>query len=121
VSFTVIAPEMDPVTMGVNVTLIVQFWPGVSVTPAQESVSEYPPLAATELTVRLAAPLLVTVIFWTALEVFSTWLPKARLVGANDIADVAPVPVRDAVCGLLLASSVTVSVPVCVPVVDGVK
>ena len=115
------APGMDPLTIGVNVTLIVQFWPGARVTLEHESVSEYPPLAATEFTVRLIAPVLVTVIFWTELDVFRTWLPKARLDGDKDIAEVAPVPVRVAVCGLLLASSVTVSVPVRVPVVDGVK
>lgn len=66
-------------------------------------------------------PLFVTVIAWPALAMFRTWLPKASVPGLNDIADEAPMPVREAVCGLLLALSVTVSVPVAVPVTVGVK
>jgi hypothetical protein len=66
-------------------------------------------------------PLFVTVIAWPVLARFRTWLPKASVPGLNDIADVAPIPVREAVCGLLLAPSVTVSVPVAVPVAVGVK
>ena len=64
---------------------------------------------------------MVTVMFWLVLLTFSTWLPKARLPGLKDMAEVAPTPLREAVCGLLPASSVTVKVPVRVPLVEGVK
>ena len=70
---------------------------------------------------KFTKPLLVTVTFCPALVVFRTCELKVRLEGVIDMDEVAPTPVREAVCGLPLASSVIVSVPVRVPVVEGVK
>src|SRR5437870_2660263 len=66
-----------------------------------------------------AVPLLVRVTDCAALLVPTSWLAKAREVGegltARGLAAL-PVPVRITVCGLSLASSVMVIVPVRVPV-----
>ena len=121
VSLMVRIPEIAPLTTGVKVTVTVQVWPGVSVAPEQVPVWPKSPLAATEFMVRFTKPLLVTVTFWLVLVVFSTCELKIRLVGDIVTAEVAPTPVSDAVCGLLLASSVMVRVAVRVPVVEGVK
>ena len=72
VSLMVMAPEVVPVTLGVNETVMVQVCPGVRVTPVHVSVSEYEPLAAIELTLKFTELLLVTVIFCPALVVFRT-------------------------------------------------
>src|SRR5207244_3738908 len=48
------------------------------------------------------------------------WLGNVRDVGES-VADATPVPLRLAVCGLPLALSVTVRVPVLVPPTEGVN
>ena len=48
------------------------------------------------------------------------WLGNVRDVGES-VTDATPVPLRLAVCGLPLALSVTVKVPVRVPVAEGVN
>jgi len=48
-------------------------------------------------------------------------LPKAKLVGAKLAAGAIPVPARVTVCGLPVASSVTVIAPGWLPVAVGVK
>jgi len=48
-------------------------------------------------------------------------LAKVTLVVERETVEAAPVPVKPTVCGLPLALSVTVSVPVRVPVAEGVK
>lgn len=50
----------------------------------------------------------------------TTCVPKARLAGVA-VAGKIPVPDSAVVCGLLFASSVTVTVPVSDPVVVGAK
>ncbi len=50
----------------------------------------------------------------------TTTLPKARVVG-DTVAGANPVPVSALVCGLLLAPSVTVSVPGREPVAVGLN
>jgi hypothetical protein len=64
--------------------------------------------------------LLLTVTVSAALVVVTAWLPKARVAGLT-VTGTTPFPVSETVCGLLLAPSVTVSVPVRLPVVVGVK
>ncbi len=54
------------------------------------------------------------------LVVPTTWFPKARVAGVS-VTGSTPFPVRETVCGLLVALSVTVTVPVRVPVVVGVN
>jgi hypothetical protein len=64
--------------------------------------------------------LLLTVTVFAALVVVTASLPKARVVGLT-VTGTTPFPVSETVCGLLFALSVTVSVPVRLPVVVGVK
>ena len=53
--------------------------------------------------------------------VLTSWFPKATDAGVRLTAGAIPVPVRLADCGLLVALSVTVNVPPCVPVAVGVN
>ncbi len=62
---------------------------------------------------------LVRVTVWGALEVFTVCVPKLKLVG--EMLRTVPTPLNVAVCGLLAALDVTVTVPVCVPAAVGVK
>jgi hypothetical protein len=64
--------------------------------------------------------LLVRVAVLAALVVATAMLPKAKVAGET-VACTSPVPVRDTVCGLLLAPSVMVKAPVRVPVAVGVN
>jgi hypothetical protein len=64
--------------------------------------------------------LLVRVAVLAALVVATATLPKANVAGET-VACTSPVPVRETVCGLLLALSVMVRVPGLLPVALGVK
>ena len=55
-----------------------------------------------------------------AIVVLTTWLPKPRLAGVRVVAN-TPVPDNDVLCGVLLASSETVRVPLCEAVAVGVN
>src|SRR6266852_1451084 len=71
-----------------------------------------------------AVPLLLRVTVWAVLLVPTSWLAKVRLAGERLTAgaeEAVPVPVRLTVCGLPLASSLMVMLPVRVPVAVGVK
>src|SRR5579864_3794733 len=117
-----IVPLTDPVTVGLNVTLIVQFAPAATELP-QVLVSPYCALAKILVMLSAALPLLFSVTVCAALVVFSVWLANVKLAGDKLTAGVpaAPVPARDTVCGLPVALSVMVMVPVCVPVAVGVN
>ena len=52
---------------------------------------------------------------------FRIWLPNARLLGEKVTPGDAPIPLRETVCGLPAASSVTESVPLALPAALGVK
>ncbi len=62
-SLIVMVPVIEPVTVGVKVTVTVQVLPCDRMAPLQFPLWAYPPLAATELMVTLPNPLLVTVMF----------------------------------------------------------
>ena len=109
-----------PAAVGVNFTLIEQFAPAASVAP-QVVVSEYCALATMLLIVSEAAPELVSVTVCAALVVFTVWLANIKLAGDKFTPGAVPVPVRFTVCGLPVALSVTVMVPVWLPVAVGVK
>ena len=64
---------------------------------------------------------MLNVTVWAGLVVPTSWLANVRLAGDSPAAGATPVPLRAAVCGLPLASSVTDRVPLRVPVVVGVK
>jgi hypothetical protein len=73
---------------------------------------------------KLPVPVLLSLTDWAALVVPTVWLVKVRLVGDKDtVGDPleVPDPVRLTVCGLPLALSVMVRVPLRVPVAVGVK
>lgn len=73
--------------------------------------------------VKDAVPVLLMVIVWGALVVFTVCEAKVKDAGeiVNEAAAAVPVPVRLAVCGLLLALSRTVNVPLRRPVAVGLK
>jgi hypothetical protein len=76
-----------------------------------------------EMIVRGPVPVLVSVTVCAALVVFSSWLPKLRLVGASPTAGVgfAPVPVNAMSCGLVLSLSVSRNVAVSLPATVGLN
>lgn len=51
----------------------------------------------------------------------TNWFPKLKLVGERLTAGDVPVPLRETVCGLPVALSVTEMLPVVFPVAVGVK
>lgn len=82
-SATDIDPDLAPLAVGVNVTLIVQ----VAATPrlpGQLLVCEKSPVAVIEVIANEAEPLLVSTTGCDALLVPVNWLAKFRLVGLND-------------------------------------
>jgi hypothetical protein len=64
--------------------------------------------------------LFLTVTAFVVLVIATAWLPNDKLAG-EAVACSTPVPLKETVCGLLLALSVIVSVPVRLPVAVGVK
>src|SRR5439155_13158254 len=79
------------------------------------------PVSVMLLMVRGALPVFDSVTVLGALVVFTFCLPKLRLVGDRLAVGPTPVPDTPAVCGLLLALSVTVNVALRDPVAVGVK
>jgi len=68
--------------------------------------------------------LFVNVALWALLVVPTAWLANCKVVGDKEtlrIPGFTPVPLRLAVCGLELALSITVKVPVRVPCRDGLN
>ena len=65
--------------------------------------------------------LLASLMVFDALVVFTAWFAKLKLVGEKVTLAEAPVPVRVILWGLLVALSVTTTVPRRVPLVVGVK
>jgi hypothetical protein len=120
-SVIVIVPGWLPVAVGLNVTLIVQFPPAATEAP-QVLVCEYGALAAMLVMLNEAVPVLVRVTGCAALDVFTVWLPKLRVVGdrlATGAGAAVPVPVKFTTCGLPGALSVMVIVPGWLPVAVG--
>src|SRR5207247_5232280 len=73
------------------------------------------------LMVSGAVPVFESVTVWGALVVLSCLVSRRADVGVSVAADAVPVPERLAVCGLPLASSVTVKVAVRAAVAVGVN
>jgi CRISPR/Cas system-associated exonuclease Cas4 (RecB family) len=70
---------------------------------------------------KAAAPVFVSVAACGELLVPTNWFPNDNELGDRVTVDTIPVPVKATVCGLPLALSFTVSVPVLAPVAVGVK
>jgi hypothetical protein len=100
-------PGRVPLTEGVNVTLITQLPPVASdalvlqVVPLVAIAKS--PVVAMVVKIRDPAPLLVTVTGLAALVVPTGWLLKLTLVVLRLMLGTVPVPLRDTVCGLLVA------------------
>ena len=120
VSVIVSVPLRAPVAVGVKVTSIAQLLPAAT-DPLQLLVSAKSPVVAMLVMLKGAVPLFPSVTTCGALVVLTTWPLKVTLFGATLAVAAVPVPLRLITWGIVLASSVTVSVPPRVPVADGVK
>src|SRR5271167_1081524 len=122
-----------PFAPGVNSTLIVQLAPAASVPVAlhippelgsgtEKSSASSPPIV-NPLKLTVAVLVFFTVTLSGALVVVSACEPNARLLGVTVTVAVpgVPVPVKVTVCGLPVALSVNVIVPVRVPVAVGLN
>jgi len=120
-SVIVIAPEIAPVTVGLNVSLIVHVPPLLRLPVHVFEAEAKSPLDVIEIAVDWL-PVFFTVIVFCALADPTTVAVNASLVGVIVITTGAvPVPVSFTVCGEFDAVSVTVNEPVRVPVVRGVN
>ena len=108
-----------PFVMGLNLTLIVQLAPGLTVVQVFVWLNE--PVTAILLTIRTPRPVLVSFTDLALLVVNTTWVEKVRLVGENVTAGNTPTAVNGSVCGLPGTLSVMLTAAVLVPVAEGVK
>ena len=118
-SVTVSVSVSPPVMLGVNVIEMVQVKLAGTLTP-HVLVWAKSPLATMLEMASAVSRLLVAVMIFAALVVYSACLPKLSEAGAR-VTGITPVPASEAVCGLLDAPSVTVKVPVSAPVMLGVN
>jgi hypothetical protein len=109
-SVTVKVPVREPVAPGVKVTFTVQLAPAFSDVP-QLFVCPKSPVTAIGDKLRLVGKLFLSVTALAVLVMPTAWFPNERLAGET-VACSTPVPVNETVCGLLLALSMTVRVPV---------
>src|SRR5581483_7284702 len=116
-STTVTLPVRLPPAVGVNVIVIVQLAPTASEAP-QLFVCAKSPVAMMLVIFNGALPVFVIVTLWGPLVVLINWgtgkfntdPPEKVTLGA------IPVPVRGTICGLPVASSENVRVPVRAPI-----
>src|ERR1700737_387443 len=114
-------PFREPSAVGVHVTETVQNAPTATVV-VQLLVCAKWQGAVFLVMFKVALPLFVIVNVRAGLVAPTGWLPKGRLVGLNAMPGTpAPVPDNETVCGVLVALSLIVSVPVLVPKAVGVK
>lgn len=118
-SVTVSVPVSVPTAVGVNVMLIEQLLLAARV--VTQPVAAKSPVVATLVMFRGTDWLLVRVTVLALLVVLIAWLEKATVALGEIVTGFTPEPLKVAVCGLLLASSVTVKVPELVPSAEGVK
>jgi len=117
---TVIAPPMLPVTVGENVTVIVQVAPPVSVAP-QVVVLPKSPLAVMDESVAVEVPVFFMVMTFPALVEPTAVAVKVSLVGVKvKVADEeVPVPFRVTLWGEFDALSVIAIEPLRLPAASG--
>lgn len=119
-------PVCVPEEFGAKATLMVQLVPDVAREVQVLPVTTNGPVIDGLAKVTVAPPVSVTVTVFELLVLPTLTLPKLRLVGetltvAEPEVDEAPVPERGIDCGLFVALSEIVTVPVRVPVAVGVK
>jgi hypothetical protein len=128
-SVTVTDAVFPPLDVGLNVTTRVQLAWALSVPPASGHVLAlvkakllaFAPVIAMLLMVKGALPVFDSVDVCGGLVVFTFCLLKVRLVGDGTAVGPTPVPDTPAVCGLLLALSVTLKVAPRAPLALGVN
>jgi hypothetical protein len=122
VSVNVIAPVRVPVAVGLNV---IENTHGSASTPMLGHCASVAPakspLVKMLLKISGKFPLFDTVTVCAALIVPTAWPPNVNAVGAIPIATATPVPVNATVCGLPVALSVNVIVPLRAPAAVGVN
>jgi hypothetical protein len=122
VSVNVIAPVRVPVPVGLNV---IENTHGAASSPMLGHCVSVAPAKSPDVTMLLKNngkfPLFDTVTVCPALVVPTAWLPNVNAVGVIPIAPATPVPVNVTVCGLPVALSVNVIVPVRAPAAVGVN
>lgn len=118
-SVTVRIPVREPTTAGVNVTLIVHLFPAPAELP-QVLVWAKSPTTAMLVMESAVVRLLVSVTDTGGLVVPTVRLENVIVAGVRPTA-ARPVPVVGTACGLLLALSVIVTVPLASPVTEGLK
>ena len=105
-------PARVPVAVGVNVTEIWQLAPALAEVPHVLD-SAKSPLAEIDAIASATVPVFESITVCAALVVFSVRLAKVKLAGDSDTAGVpAPVPESRMACGLPVALSVRMMVPV---------
>ncbi len=121
-SVNVIAPVRVPVAVGLNVIENTHGAPSsgifvhcASVAPAKS------PLVVMLLKINANAPLFDTVTVCAALVVPTVWPLNVNEVGEIPITAATPTPVSVTICGLPVALSVNVTVPLRFPVAVGVN
>jgi hypothetical protein len=112
------APVRVPDWVGLNVTAIVHFNPAPTLGLQALLDTAKSPLAVTDDTLKDDERWLVRVTSFAALVVPTVWVANVSLVGER-LMDTEPVPLRLTVCGLPVALSVNVNVPVSAPVLVG--
>ena len=120
-SLMVMEPVLLPATVGVNVTLMVQFASAAKLAPQVLSCAKSP-VTTMLVIIKAAVPVLLNVTACGALVVPKAWLEKVRLM-ADKLTTGAgrPSPARPIVCGLSAALSVRVTEPYRLPGAVGVK
>jgi len=121
-SVTVIAPVLLPVAAGLNVTLMLQLAPGLTVLGqllVWEKSLRLVPVSTMLVMVRGAVPALLSFTVFCALVVPTFCVPNESDAGEKLAAGAVPVPVRLTACGLPLALSAIVRVPLRAPLALG--
>jgi hypothetical protein len=83
----------DPIPLGVNVTLMVQFPPAATLDPqvlVWLKSDRFVPVKLKPLMFSAAVPVLLRVTTWAGLEVPTSWVLKVRLLGARETAAAPP-------------------------------
>ena len=117
-SLTLNCPVLVPVAVGVNVTLIVHLLLAARLAAQVVADAAKSPVVPITMLVSATVWLFVSVNVFAALVVPTFWAAYVAVAGVN-VAGKIPVPDNAAVCGLLLALSVTLSVPVLAPATFG--
>ena len=119
-SVNVSVPATGPVAVGVKVTPTAQLAPAATLVPHVLLAMLNPELTTAGLRVSATLKRFVRVTVLVELVFPTVTVPKLSELAEN-VTGAVPVPLRLTVCGLLIALSAKVSVPVAAPAAAGVK